>query len=106
MPAEPSYTEIKEGFYLVTSPEIRENPWYIRRKPGQGTYAEIANDIEVGVYIAPWPFNKHIIVEDHTDPELRKIWDQSTVSEVITRAYGEIIRQLTAEELGQAGLTT
>jgi hypothetical protein len=98
MPTEPIFTKIKDGFYLVTRPEIRENPWYLTRKPGQGTYVEIANDIEVGVYIAPWPFNKRIVIEEYTNPELRKTWDKSGIPEVIQLAYDEIIRQLAAEE--------
>ena len=98
MPTEPIFTKIKDEFYLVTSPEIRENPWYLTRKPGQGTYAEIANDIEIGVYIAPWPFNKRIVVETHSDPELRRLWDESGIPEVVHLAYDEITRQLAAEE--------
>jgi hypothetical protein len=98
MPAECSYAKIKDGFYLVTIPEVRENPWYLRRKRGQGTYVEIANDVDVGVYIAPWPFNKHITIEDHADPQLRMAWDEMGVSEVIERAYGEIMRRLAEEE--------
>jgi len=98
MPFELRFKEIKDGFYLVTTPEIRENPWYLRRKHGHGTYAEIANDIEVGVYIAPWPFNKHVTVEAHTDPELRRFWDEMTASEAIAKAYSEIKGQLGEDE--------
>jgi|WetSurMetagenome_2_1015567.scaffolds.fasta_scaffold221295_1 hypothetical protein len=99
MAAELSFMEIKEGFYLVNSPEIRGYPWYLMRKPGEGTYAEIVNDVEVGIYIAPWPFNKRIVAENHTDPELRRLWDESGVSEVIRLAHGEIVAQL-AEDAG------
>jgi len=93
-----SFTRIKDGFYLVSSPEIRENPWYLTRKPVQGTYAEIASDAETGVYIAPWPFNKRIVVEEYDDPESRKMWDESSVAEVIKLAYEEIIEQLKNED--------
>jgi len=99
MPTEPSFTKIKDGFFLVICPEIRENPWYLTRKPGQGTYAEIANDIEIGVYIAPWPFNKRIVVETHSDPVLRRLWDESGIGEVVLLACDEILRQLAAEEV-------
>jgi hypothetical protein len=98
MPAEPSFTKIKDGFYLVNSPEIRENPWYLTRKHGHGTYAEIANDIETGVYIAPWPFNKQIVIEQYSDPEVRRMWDEAALSEIISLAYDEIVRQLAVEE--------
>lgn len=98
MASEPNLTKIKDGFYLIDSPQIRENPWYLIRKLGQGTYAEIANDIETGVYIAPWPYNKRAVVEEHHDPELRMMWDAFDVTEVIKRAYAEIIRQLAEEE--------
>jgi hypothetical protein len=91
---ETCFTEIKEGFYLVTHPEIRGYPWYLMRKLGQGTYAEVVDDVEVGIYIAPWPFNKRIVVENDTDPELRRRWDESDVSELIPIAYGEIMAQL------------
>jgi hypothetical protein len=97
MPIAPGFTRIKDGFYLVSHPEIRENPWYLTRKRGQGTYAEIANDIEIGVYIAPWPFNKHVVVEQHLDPERRELWDGPDVSDIIMLAYHEIIRQLAGE---------
>jgi hypothetical protein len=98
MAAEPSFTKIKDDFYLVTRPEIRENPWYLTRKPGRGTYVEIANDIEIGVYIAPWPFNKRLVIEEHSHPELRKMWDKAGIPEVVQLAYDEIIRQVAAEE--------
>ena len=98
MTAAPDFTRIKDGFYLVNSPEIRENPWYLTRKPGQGTYAEIANDIETGVFIAPWPYNKRIVVEEHVDPETRKIWDESSIAEVIMLAYGIIMKQCGEED--------
>jgi hypothetical protein len=98
MSAAPDFTRIKDGFYLVNSPEIRENPWYLTRKPGRGTYAEIANDAETGVYIAPWPFNKRIVVEESDDPESRKMWDESSVSEVIRLAHDEIMEQLRDED--------
>ncbi|MHC1745003.1 MAG: hypothetical protein AB9873_18525 [Syntrophobacteraceae bacterium] len=93
-----SYTEIKDGFYLVNSPEIREYPWYLMRKPGLGTFAEVVKDVEVGIFIAPWPFNKRIVVESHTDPELRKLWDESGVSEVVLFAHEAIMAQLAEEE--------
>ena len=92
MPVTPEFTRIKDGFYLVNSPEIRENPWYLTRKPGRGTYAEIASDIETGVYIAPWPFNIRIVVEEYDDPEKRKIWDEASIPEVIKLAYGIIVK--------------
>jgi hypothetical protein len=98
MSGAPDFTRIKDGFYLVTSPEIRENPWYLTRKTGLGTYAEIASDIETGVYIAPWPFNKHIVVEEYDDPESRKIWDESSIPELIMLAYGIIIKQCGEED--------
>jgi hypothetical protein len=98
MPNAPKFIKVKEGFYFVESPEIRESAWYLRRNYGQGTHAEVAKDVETGVFIAPWPFNKHIAVESHTDPEQRNIWDQSSVPEVIILAYDEIIRQLAEEE--------
>jgi hypothetical protein len=69
----------------------------LTRKPGQGTYAEIANDIEIGVFIAPWPFNKRVVVEQHLNPELRRVWDGPDVDEIIMLAYHEITRQLAAE---------
>lgn len=97
MTVETSFTAIKEGFYLVNSPEVREYPWYLLRKPGQGTYAEVVNDVEVGIFIAPWPFNKRIVVESHTDPELRKLWDDSSVPEVIALAYEAIMDHLGQE---------
>lgn len=98
MAIEPDYTKIKDGFYLINSPQIRENPWYLIRKLGQGTYAEIASDIETGVYIAPWPYNKQAVIEEHHGPELRMMWDAFDVAEVIERAYDEIIRQLAEED--------
>jgi hypothetical protein len=94
MAIEPDFTKIKDGFYLINSPQIRENPWYLTRKPGQGTYAEVANDIEIGVYVAPWPYNKRVAVEEHQNPELRMMWDAFDVAEVIRWAYDEIITQL------------
>lgn len=94
MAGETSFSEIKDGFYLVNNPEIRGYPWYLMRKPGQGTYAEVVNDIEVGIFIAPWPFNKRIVVENDTEPECRRRWDESNVSEVIQLAYSEIMAQL------------
>jgi hypothetical protein len=97
MLAPPGFTRIKDGFYLVTHPEIRENPWYLTRKHGQGTYAEIANDIEIGVYIAPWPFNRHVVVEQHLDPERRELWDGPEVGGIIMLAYDEIIGQLAGD---------
>jgi hypothetical protein len=98
MTAAPDFTRIKDGFYLVNSPEIRENPWYLTRKPGQGTYAEIANDIETGIFIAPWPYNKRIVVEEHDDPENRKIWDESSVAEVIQLTYAVIMKKFREED--------
>lgn len=98
MSAAPDFTRIKDGFYLVTCPEIRENPWYLTRKPGQGTYAEVANDPETGVYIAPWPFNKRIVVEESDDPESRKMWDESSVAEVIKLAYDQIAKRIGNED--------
>jgi hypothetical protein len=98
MPTEPSFTKIKDGFFLVSSPEIQEYPWYLVRKHGQGTYAEIVKDIETGIYIAPWPFNKQIVVEEYSDPELRKMWDGSGILEIISLAHDEIIRQLAREK--------
>lgn len=100
MVIEPDFTKIKDGFYLIDSPQIRENPWYLVRKFGQGTYAEIANDIETGVYIAPWPYNKRVVIEEHHDTELRMMWDAFDVAEIIRQAYHEIIRQLAEEEKG------
>jgi hypothetical protein len=98
MSGEVDFKKIKEGFYFVTSPEVRGHPWYLRQVHGKGTYAEIANDPEVGVYIAPWPFNKHMVVEEHGEPDLRKIWDGSPVFKVIERAYREITKQLAEDE--------
>ncbi len=98
MSGAPNFTRIKDGFYLVNSPEIRENPWYLTRKPGQGTYAEIASDAETGVNIAPWPFNKRIVVEQYEDPGNRKIWDESSIAEVIMLAYGIIMKQCGEED--------
>jgi hypothetical protein len=95
----PRFTKIKDGFYLVEWPEIRDSSWYLTRRHGQGTFAEIAKDAETGVFIAPWPFNQRIAVETHTDPELRRLWDGASLSEVVAMAYQEIIRQL-AEEAG------
>ncbi len=96
--SEPDFSRIKDGFYLVNSPEVRENPWYIRRRPGVGTYAEVADNIEVGVFIAPWPFNRRYVVEEFKEPENRKLWDEAGVPEVILMAYEEILRRLAAEE--------
>lgn len=98
MAVTPEFTRIKDGFYLVNSPEIRENPWYLTRKPGQGTYAEVASDIETGVYIAPWPFNLRIVIEEYDDPERRKTWDEASTSEAIELAYEIILKR--CEESG------
>ncbi len=94
---EPDFTVIKEGFYLVNRPEVRGYPWYLMRRPGEGTYAEVVNDVEVGLFIAPWPFNRRMLVESHTDPGLRKLWDESVVSDVILWAHAEILLQLATE---------
>ncbi len=92
-----SFMEIKEGFFLVSSPEVREYPWYLMRKPGEGTYAEVVKDVEVGIFIAPWPFNRRIVVESHTDPEQRRLWDESGIAEVILLAHDAIMAQLEGE---------
>lgn len=94
---EPDFTVIKDGFYLVTRPEVRDYPWYLMRRPGEGTYAEVVSDVEVGLFIAPWPFNRRIVVESHTDPDLRRSWDESDLSEVILRAHAAIQSRLAAE---------
>ncbi len=103
MAVEPNFTAIKEGFYLVEAPEIRESSWYLRRKPGKGTYAEIAPNAETGVYIAPWPFNRHIVVEEHDDPKQRRLWDESPMPKVVEMAAEEIIRRLgSIPDLGES----
>jgi hypothetical protein len=94
---EPDFVEIKEGFYLVNSPEIRGYPWYLLRKPGEGTFAEVVKDVEVGIYIAPWPFNKRIVVESHSDAELRKRWDEAEITDLIRMAHCEIKVRLTED---------
>lgn len=95
--AEPDYVKIKEGFYLVNRPEVRGYPWYLLRKPGLGTFAEVVQDVDVGIFIAPWPFNKRIVVEDHADSELRARWDALEAPEIIRLAHDEIIARLAME---------
>ncbi|MGD9505933.1 MAG: hypothetical protein AB7W37_13535 [Syntrophobacteraceae bacterium] len=98
---EPRYIVVKENFYFVEAPEVREHPWYLLRKPGQGIYAEVAKDAETGVFIAPWPFNKRITVEEGAGAEERAAWESAGAGEVIMRAYGAIIELLAKEKEGE-----
>ena len=61
---------------------IRGCDWILIRKPGQGTYARIAGPTADSD-------DEEIIIEEYSDPENRKIWDELTDQEVAEMAYEE-----------------
>lgn len=73
----------ESGEIEVTGAQISGYDWILIRKPEQGTYARIAGPTE-------YDDDEEIIIEEYSDPEHRKIWDNFSDQVAAEFAHEEI----------------
>jgi hypothetical protein len=87
-------TEVQPNLFKITNAPIRGFDWKLLRDSGVGTYAYIAREVsDVG--------DEEIVIEEYSDPEHRRKWDNMTDVEVAEAAYAslpKIINWLAMEE--------